>query len=225
MTQRGETRVPSAGPIQWPEEGGSGGALAGLRVLDLSKFWAGPSLTEVLGNMGAEVFKIEAIQAPDAWRTGGARLTVADTGEGPTYERSPIFNAVNRNKFGLTLDLTRPAGRDVFASDSLRPRTWWSRTTPTSHGELRPGLRRAASTQSQVDHDLTARFRGERALGTTSWASPTRRSRPRVFRTSRGIRGGRPMLWGCAGADALAGMMGVVAVMCALEWRRKSGRG
>lgn len=33
------------------------------------------------------------------------------------------------------------------------------------------------------------------------------------------------MLWGCAGADALAGMMGVVAVMCALEWRRKSGRG
>ena len=40
-------------------------ALEGIRVIDVSKLWAGPSVTELLGNMGAEVIKIEAVQAMD----------------------------------------------------------------------------------------------------------------------------------------------------------------
>src|ERR1700683_3727676 len=87
------------------------GALSGLRVLDLTKFWAGPAVTEALGNMGAQVVKVEAAHALDPWRLGGARQTVESSEDGPTYEFSSIFNAVNRNKYGLTLDLSQPRGR------------------------------------------------------------------------------------------------------------------
>ncbi|MEB3061908.1 CaiB/BaiF CoA-transferase family protein [[Mycobacterium] zoologicum] len=83
---------------------------AGLRVLDLTTFWAGPSCTHPLAMLGADVIHVESARRPD-----GTRLIAGiPVSEPQWWERSPIFSALNTNKKGLTVDLQREAGRDVL---------------------------------------------------------------------------------------------------------------
>ncbi len=81
--------------------------LEGLRVIDLTMGWAGPVGTRQVADLGAEVIKVEGRAYPDWWR--GADYSdegIAAFG----YEKPLYFNWVNRNKIGITLDLTRPEG-------------------------------------------------------------------------------------------------------------------
>ncbi len=84
--------------------------LSGLRVLDMTTFWAGPCCTHFLAMLGAEVIHIESTRHPD-----GTRL-IADIAvtEDQWWEKSPIFAALNTNKKDLTLDLASPRGREVL---------------------------------------------------------------------------------------------------------------
>ncbi len=83
---------------------------SGLRVLDMTTFWAGPSCTHLLAMLGAEVIHVESMSKPDGTRLiAGIPVT-----EEQWWERSPIFSALNTNKKGLTLDLQREAGRDLL---------------------------------------------------------------------------------------------------------------
>jgi crotonobetainyl-CoA:carnitine CoA-transferase CaiB-like acyl-CoA transferase len=82
---------------------------AGMKVLDLSTFWAGGYLTCYLGAFGADVVKVESIQRPD-----GFRYTAAYPHEGDDwYERSALWQATNLNKRDITLDLTSRSGREL----------------------------------------------------------------------------------------------------------------
>lgn len=84
--------------------------LNGLRVLDMTAFWAGPSCTHLLALLGAEVIHIESTRRPDGTRLiAGIPVT-----EEQWWEKSPIFAALNTNKKGLTLDLQRPRGRELL---------------------------------------------------------------------------------------------------------------
>ncbi|HZP37612.1 MAG TPA: CoA transferase [Methylomirabilota bacterium] len=78
----------------------AGGALAGLRVLDLSQWLAGPAAAAILGDFGADVIMIELPPA------GGAADTWART--------SPGTIVTNRNKRSLALDVRSPRGRELF---------------------------------------------------------------------------------------------------------------
>src|SRR5262249_38331331 len=82
---------------------------AGLKVLDLSTFWAGAYLTCYLGALGAAMVKVESIQRPDGFRYSGAFPFEGDD----WYERSGLWQATNLNKRDLTLDLTSERGRDI----------------------------------------------------------------------------------------------------------------
>jgi len=84
--------------------------LAGIRVLDFTAFWAGPFATAWLAAMGAEVIKVESVQRPDGIRFSGM---VRSHQEPRYYEMSALFHAVNLNKRGITLDLTRPEGVEI----------------------------------------------------------------------------------------------------------------
>jgi crotonobetainyl-CoA:carnitine CoA-transferase CaiB-like acyl-CoA transferase len=82
----------------------------GLRVVDMTTFWAGPSCTHVLAMLGAEVIHVESTRRPDGTRLiAGIPVT-----EDQWWEKSPIFSGLNTNKKGLTLDLQSTAGRDVL---------------------------------------------------------------------------------------------------------------
>jgi crotonobetainyl-CoA:carnitine CoA-transferase CaiB-like acyl-CoA transferase len=83
--------------------------LEGIRIVDFTAYWAGPLPTAIMADLGAEVIKVESIQRPDQFRI------VAVPGDpAEVYELSPPFNATNRNKLGLTLDLARPEGVRLF---------------------------------------------------------------------------------------------------------------
>ena len=83
------------------------GPLAGLRVLDLTRVLAGPTCTQMLGDLGAEVIKIERPEAGDDTR-GFAPPFVPNTKE------SAYFVGVNRNKKSVTLDIAKPEGQAII---------------------------------------------------------------------------------------------------------------
>lgn len=79
---------------------------AGLRVLDMTAYWAGPLVGHQLALLGAEVIHLESPKRPD-----GVRLVGGVPQSEPAYwERGPIFSALNTNKKSLTLDLNDPRG-------------------------------------------------------------------------------------------------------------------
>jgi crotonobetainyl-CoA:carnitine CoA-transferase CaiB-like acyl-CoA transferase len=82
----------------------------GLRVLDLTAFWAGPLCTHVLAMLGAEVLHLESTARPDGTRLlAGLRFS-----EPNWWERSGIFAGLNTNKRGVTLDLGSDEGRELL---------------------------------------------------------------------------------------------------------------
>ena len=81
------------------------GALAGLRVIDLSRVLAGPLCAQMLADHGASVIKVEPPDGDEARRFGP-----------PLDERGEVayFGALNRGKRSIAVDLSRPAGRAVL---------------------------------------------------------------------------------------------------------------
>lgn len=87
------------------------GPLDGLRVFDLTRVLAGPSCTQILGDLGADVIKVERPDAGDDTRKFGPPF-VTDADGNETTE-SGYFLSANRNKRSITLDLTNPQGQDL----------------------------------------------------------------------------------------------------------------
>lgn len=88
----------------------NGPPLAGVRIIDLTAFWAGPAATHLLAAFGADVIKVESIQRPDGIRySGGMRTDVDDW-----WEYGWVFHAMNTNKRSVTLDLGSEPGRRLF---------------------------------------------------------------------------------------------------------------
>jgi crotonobetainyl-CoA:carnitine CoA-transferase CaiB-like acyl-CoA transferase len=83
------------------------GALEGLRVLDLTRILAGPLCGQMLGDMGADVIKVEPPGTGDDTRTWGPPFT--ESGE------SAYFLGINRNKRSLTLNMAVTAGQEILA--------------------------------------------------------------------------------------------------------------
>ncbi len=84
--------------------------LRGVRIVDLTAFWAGPAATHLLAAFGADVVKVESIQRPDGIRySGGMRTDVDDW-----WEYGWVFHAMNTNKRSVTLDLGSEEGRGLF---------------------------------------------------------------------------------------------------------------
>jgi len=79
--------------------------LKGIRVLDATAWWAGPAATQMMATLGADVIHLESIQ-----RFDGLRGVVAMPGGDAWWEKGHVWNGVNTNKRGLTLDLNQPEG-------------------------------------------------------------------------------------------------------------------
>jgi crotonobetainyl-CoA:carnitine CoA-transferase CaiB-like acyl-CoA transferase len=94
-------------------------ALTGVRILDLSRVWAGPLATRILADLGADVIRVEAIGGhgvrvvPDAVIERSRRYPNNQAGERP-WNREGMYNKFNRNKRAITLQLNTPQGKAAF---------------------------------------------------------------------------------------------------------------
>jgi crotonobetainyl-CoA:carnitine CoA-transferase CaiB-like acyl-CoA transferase len=84
-------------------------ALAGIRVLDLTRILAGPTCTQLLGDLGADILKIERPGAGDDTRKWGPPYVTGKDGA-PTLE-SAYYLCANRNKRSVAVDIARPEGQ------------------------------------------------------------------------------------------------------------------
>jgi crotonobetainyl-CoA:carnitine CoA-transferase CaiB-like acyl-CoA transferase len=82
---------------------------SGIRVVDMTAFWAGPSCTHILALLGAEVIHVESPRRVDGTRMLGVPMT-----EDHWWERSPIFSGLNTNKSALALDFQSESGMEVI---------------------------------------------------------------------------------------------------------------
>jgi benzylsuccinate CoA-transferase BbsF subunit len=97
--------------------------LEGYRVVDFGSAWAGPQMTHIVADMGAEVIKVESHNRIDYGRMGGAAsakdlltktpeaIAAADP---DSLELNPVFHLLNRGKLGITVDFTKPKGADLL---------------------------------------------------------------------------------------------------------------
>lgn len=95
--------------------------LEGVRVIDMTVVWAGPFGSALLGDLGAEVIKVETVHYWDSnSRTVGVTLEALRANGGDPapdakpWEISANFNSVGRNKKSVTIDLTKPEGSEAF---------------------------------------------------------------------------------------------------------------
>ncbi|HBP76866.1 MAG TPA: CoA transferase, partial [Alcanivorax sp.] len=91
------------------QTGAAKGALDGLRVLDLSRVLAGPWAGQILGDLGAEVIKVERPGRGDDTRAWGPPYL--NDGQGAPTSESAYYLSANRNKQSVTIDITRPEGQ------------------------------------------------------------------------------------------------------------------
>jgi crotonobetainyl-CoA:carnitine CoA-transferase CaiB-like acyl-CoA transferase len=193
--------------------------LAGLKVVDLSWVFAGPLATRVLSDFGATVVKVESPARPDAARGGGGSLR-GDLG----IEGSVCFAHFNCGKLGLSLDLNNEAGRTVLV-DLVR----WADVLIESYT---PGV----MTAWGLDHESLQRINPRLVMMSTSLMGHTGPlSTFAGFGNLAGAITGFYELTGwpdrspagpfLAYTDYVAPRFGVAALLAALDWRRRTGRG
>jgi crotonobetainyl-CoA:carnitine CoA-transferase CaiB-like acyl-CoA transferase len=102
-------RPARPGGTETPEASGPYRPLEGLRVIDFTAFWAGPTATQVLAALGADVIKVEGLSRPDGMRFSGGRPPADDQ----WWEWGPVFLFCNGGKRDLTLELSKPEARDI----------------------------------------------------------------------------------------------------------------
>ena len=90
------------------DSGFEAGALSGIRVLDLTRILAGPTCTQLLGDLGADIIKIEKPGVGDETRMWGPPF-VTDADGNDTTE-SAYYLCANRNKRSVTIDISKPEG-------------------------------------------------------------------------------------------------------------------
>ena len=107
--------LPSSPSASAPAPGA--GALAGIRVLDLSRVLAGPWCTQVLADLGADVVKVERPGTGDDTRQWGPPFL--KDAEGRDTTQAAYFTACNRNKRSVTIDMAHPEGQALLRAMAM----------------------------------------------------------------------------------------------------------
>lgn len=198
-----------------------GGPLQGIRIVEMGQLIAIPSAMKWLADMGAQVIRLESVQRLESYRTDSLYHNEV---AGDFWNRGANFYEQNRNKLGLTLDLSRDEGRatlreliaisDVFA-ENFTPRVIRNFGLEYENlRKIRPDIIMVSSTGYG--------FEGPWAnFGATGPA--TEGAAGLAYLT--GYRGGGPMMSEIPYTDYTAGEHTVTAVMLALLHRLNTGKG
>lgn len=193
--------------------------LAGLRVLDLTAFWAGPLCTHLLALLGASVVHVESTARPDGTRLlAGLRPSEPDW-----WERSGIFAGLNSTKQGVTLDLGQDEGRAVLRRLLATCDVVVENHTPRVLDQLGLGIDEVRAIRPDVvfvrmpGFGLDGPWRDEPAF-----AFVIEDAAGLTWRT--GHPDANPVSPYCVG-DSNAGLHALCGLLLALEHRRRTGEG
>jgi crotonobetainyl-CoA:carnitine CoA-transferase CaiB-like acyl-CoA transferase len=203
-----------------------GGALSHIRVLDLSRILAGPWASQVLGDLGADVIKIERPGCGDDTRSWGPPFL--KDADGNDTDVAAYFLSTNRNKRSVTLDFTQAAGQELVRklaaqSDVLLEnfKVGGLRQYGLDYESLaaiNPRLIYCSITGFGQDGPYASRAGYDFLIqGMGGLMSLT--GHP------DGIPGGGPMKAGVALTDILTGLYASNAVLAALAYRERTGQG
>jgi crotonobetainyl-CoA:carnitine CoA-transferase CaiB-like acyl-CoA transferase len=186
--------------------------LAGIKVIDLTRYVAGPFCTQILGDYGAEVIKIEPVE--------GARAEMGDTRGKDTY----FFLSVNRSKKSVQLAIKRPEGRKVL--DRMID------SADVVIDNFRPGVMEAMGFSHERMSARNARLISCNISGYGK-TGPLR-DHPGFDQIAQGMSGlmsvtgtaeSGPTRVGIAICDLLAGIFAAQGILLALEARHRTGYG
>ncbi|MGH7006536.1 MAG: CaiB/BaiF CoA transferase family protein, partial [Alphaproteobacteria bacterium] len=190
------------------------GPLAGIRVVDLGRIFAGPFCAQLLGDMGADVIKVEGAEGDPMRRT--APSFAPDIGG--------YFSTANRNKRSLRIDLRKPGAAKILRALLAR--------ADVLVENFRPGTIEAMGLDEAT---LTRDFPRLVAVRVSAYGHAGPDSHlPGVDQMIQGVSGFMaitgtpetgPVRAGIAIADAIAGYAACVGALSALHERARSGRG
>lgn len=199
------------------------GALDGLRILDLSRILAGPTCTQLLGDLGADVVKIEnpATEGDDTRKWGPPFVRNA---EGQDTDLSGYFNCANRNKRSVAIDISTPDGQATVRKLAAQ--------SDVVIENFKPG----ALAKFGLDHETLLREFPHLVYCSISGFGQTgpNSSKPGYDLMAQGFGGimsltgapdGPPMKVGVGIADVMCGMYACVGILAALRHRDRTGEG
>ncbi|MEL6467561.1 MAG: CoA transferase [Pseudomonadota bacterium] len=199
------------------------GALDGLFVLDLSRILAGPTATQLLGDMGATVIKIENPKTGgDDTRGWGPNYAIGTDGQ-PT-DLSAYFMSANRNKQSVAVDLSKDEGQDIVRQLAARADVVIENYKPD--GLVKYGL----------DHKTLLKAHPNLVYCSISGFGQTgpNRDQPGYDLMAQGYGGimsltgepdGTPTKVGVGIADVMCGMYATIGILAALRHRDQTGEG
>ena len=210
--------------------GDSVNVLAGLKIIELTTAWAGPFVGCALGAFGADVVKVEAANAFDIWRGPmpyRMMMRVIPEGKAPrdmSHDISANFNGLNRNKRGVSIDLSLPDGRAAF----LRLVESADVVVANFTNRVLPALRLTYDDMRSVNPAII--LLNMPALGMTGPSSEAAGYGSIIEGMGgMGARFGHPdegaRISQTFYPDPVAGLHGTVAVLAALVRRRRTGHG
>jgi len=211
-----DSRSPAASP-----------PLAGLTVLDLTLALAGPFATFLLAGLGARVIKIEHPDSPDPCRQNPPYLGPNGVSLGPTGPDDVSVSALNRlrGKYGVTLDLKRPRGRDVFADLLGQADIVVDNFSAGTLDRLGVGYAFGRSINPRVIYCSISGFGAAPPPAGTGRAMDSIIQALSGLMMTSGAPGDPPVRVGVPVADLLAPVFGVVGILSALRQREASGAG
>ena len=202
------------------------GALAGLKVLDLSRVLAGPWCTQILADLGADVIKIERPGTGDDTRTWGPPF-LKDR-DGHDTDQSTYFTSCNRNKRSVTIDMASPEGRALLQRMALESdilvenfKTGGLDQYGLDHRTLRalnPRLIYCSVTGFGHDGPHATRAGYDLMIQATSGMMS-------ITGKPDEVSGGGPLRVGVALTDLFTGVYASTAILAALEVRHRTGEG
>lgn len=189
--------------------------LSGIRVVDFSRFFAGPYCAQLLGDLGAEVIKVERPGEGDPLRVQGP----------PFHHNNGItFYATNRNKRSITLDLQSHQGQETARSLCLKADVVLENFRPDVMPRLKLGYDDLSAANPRLVYASISGF-GADGPDMSLGAFDLTIQAVGGYMSITGERGGAPVKLGTSGFDVLSGMNCQAAILAALLQRSVTGRG
>jgi len=190
------------------------GALAGCRVIDLSRVLGGPYCTQLLADHGADVIKIEP--------PGGDETR----GWGPPFlgETASYFIGVNRNKRGMALDLSQPAGQELLRRLLADADVLVENFKPGTLEKWGLGYDTLSAAFPRLIHCRVSGFGADGPLGGLPGYDACAQAMCGLMSVN-GDAGGEATRVGLPVVDMVTGLNAAVAVLLALNERTRSGLG